>query len=126
HVWRSGERPEEALPQVLSRVRHIHIRDCLGPGPRPGDPPMQACGRGEIDLMGYFKAMVDADYDGPVCLEVIGAREGEIWVELPRSARDAVVRVDGEAAVRIEDGHLVTLWPVQDSLREDVVFRIGD
>lgn len=63
---------------------------------------------------------------GPGTLDVIGAREGEIWVELPRSARDAVVRVDGEAAVRIEDGHLVTLWPVQDSLREDVVFRIGD
>lgn len=63
---------------------------------------------------------------GPGTLEVIGAREGEIWVELPRSARDAVVLVDGEDAVRIEDGHLVTLWPVQDSLREDVVFRIGD
>jgi len=63
---------------------------------------------------------------GPGTLDVIGAREGEIWVELPRSARDAVVRVDGEAAVRIEDGHLVTLWPVQDSLREDVVIRIGN
>ena len=62
---------------------------------------------------------------GPGTLEVIGAREGEIWVELPRSARDAVVRVDGEAAVRIEDGHLVILWPVLDSMREDVVFRIG-
>ncbi len=63
---------------------------------------------------------------GPGTLEVIGAREGEIWVELPRSIRDAVVRVDGEAAVRIEDGRLAILWPVLDSLRGDMVFRIGD
>ncbi|MDP2470589.1 MAG: zf-HC2 domain-containing protein [Candidatus Palauibacterales bacterium] len=61
----------------------------------------------------------------PGMLEVIGAREGEIWVELPRSVRDAVVLVDGEAAVRIEGGRLVILWPVLDSLRGDVVFRIG-
>ena len=62
---------------------------------------------------------------GPGTLEVIGDTEGEIWVELPRSVRDAVVEVDGEAAVRIEDGQLVILWPVMDSLRGDVVFRIG-
>jgi anti-sigma factor RsiW len=63
---------------------------------------------------------------GPGMLEVIGSREGEIWVELPRSAGDAVVQVDGEDAVRIENGRLVILWPVLDSLRGDVVFRIGD
>ena len=33
---------------------------------------MQACGRGDIDLIGYFRAMVRAHYDGPVCREVIG------------------------------------------------------
>jgi sugar phosphate isomerase/epimerase len=73
HIHRAGEVPAEALPQVLSRVRHIHIRDCKGPGPRPGDPADQACGRGDIDLMAYCKAMVDGGYDGPVSLEVIGA-----------------------------------------------------
>ncbi len=72
HIYRAGELPEQALPQVVSRVKHIHIRDCKGPGPAPGAPAMQACGRGDIDLMGYFKALVDADYQGPVCLEVIG------------------------------------------------------
>jgi len=75
HIWRAGERPEEALPQVISRVRHIHIRDCKGPGPNPGLPQMQACGRGDIDLMGYFKALTDTGYDGPVCLEVIGPEQ---------------------------------------------------
>ena len=72
HIYRAGERPEEALPQVISRVKHIHIRDCKGPGPSPGTPQLQACGRGDIDLFGYFKALTDAKYQGPVCLEVIG------------------------------------------------------
>ena len=72
HIWRAGEKPEEALPQVISRVKHIHIRDCKGPGPNPGLPALQACGRGDIDLVGYFKALVSTGYQGPVCLEVIG------------------------------------------------------
>jgi sugar phosphate isomerase/epimerase len=78
HIHRAAERPEEALPAVLRRVKHIHIRDCRGPGPSPGEPKDQACGRGEIDLMGYFRAMVRGGYDGPVCLEVIGAGKYEL------------------------------------------------
>ena len=78
HIHRAGENPAEALPAVLSRVRHIHIRDCVGPGPSPGEPCDQACGRGEIDLAGYCKAMVDGNYDGPVCLEVIGAGDYDL------------------------------------------------
>ncbi|MFO7899576.1 MAG: sugar phosphate isomerase/epimerase [Planctomycetota bacterium] len=73
HIHRAGENPAEALPEVLDRVRHVHIRDCKGPGPSPGAPRDQACGRGDIDLWGYFKAMVDGGYDGPVDLEIIGA-----------------------------------------------------
>ena len=73
HIWRAGEDPAVALPAVISRVKHVHIRDCKGRQPAPGEPPMQACGRGDIDLFGYFKAMVEGNYDGPVCLEIIGA-----------------------------------------------------
>jgi len=73
HVHRGGEVPAEALKQVVSRVKHVHIRDCQGPGPTPGPAPLQACGRGDIDLMAYCKVLVDAGYDGPVNLEVIGA-----------------------------------------------------
>ena len=72
HIYRAGENPADALPAVISRVRHVHIRDCKGRQQNPGLPPMQACGRGDIDLIGYFRAMVRAHYDGPVCLEVIG------------------------------------------------------
>lgn len=90
HIIRAGENPAEALPKIASGVKHIHIRDCKLPDPDaeppvmpdgrpapkgvipPGPPAMQACGRGDIDLMGYFKALAAVDYDGPVCLEVIG------------------------------------------------------
>lgn len=75
HIHRAGENPAIALPAVLSKMKHIHIRDCKGEGPSPGDPTNQACGRGDIDLYGYFKAMVDQKYDGPVCLEVIGPEQ---------------------------------------------------
>ncbi len=73
HIHRCGELPRVALEQVLSRVKHVHIRDCAGPGPSPGTPEMQACGRGDIDLLGYCRVLVEAGYDGPVNLEVIGA-----------------------------------------------------
>jgi sugar phosphate isomerase/epimerase len=72
HIYRSGENPEEALPQVLDRVKHIHIRDCIERVGSPGTPTNQACGRGNIDLFAYCKAMVDGGYRGPVDLEVIG------------------------------------------------------
>jgi len=80
HIYRAGEDPAQALPAVLSRVKHVHIRDCKGRGPGPGDPCNQACGRGDIDLFGYCRAMATGKYDGPVCLEVIGAGN----YELPR------------------------------------------
>ncbi len=75
HIHRAGEKPEDALASVVSRMGHVHIRDCKGDGPSPGAPADQACGRGNINLYGYFKALVDAGYDGPVCLEVIGPEQ---------------------------------------------------
>jgi len=78
HVHRAGETPADALRQVISRVKHVHIRDCAGPGPSPGPPELQACGRGDVDLMAYCQVMADAGYDGPVNLEVIGACEYEL------------------------------------------------
>jgi len=73
HIHRAGEVPKEAIAQVVQYMKHVHIRDCKGPGPSPGTIDLQACGKGEIDLFGYFKELVDAGYDGPVDLEVIGA-----------------------------------------------------
>ncbi len=75
HIWRAGEKPEESLAAVVSRMGHVHIRDCKGAGPSPGAPADQACGRGDINLYSYLKALVDAGYEGPVSLEVIGPEQ---------------------------------------------------
>ncbi len=73
HIYRSGEQPEDALPKVINKVKHIHIRDCLGRQHGPGAPANQACGRGDIDLYSYLAVLTEHNYDGPVNLEVIGA-----------------------------------------------------
>jgi sugar phosphate isomerase/epimerase len=75
HIHRAGENPVEALDAVVSRIKHVHIRDCKGRQQGPGDPPMQANGRGDIDLVGYIRVLHEAGYSGPVNLEVIGAKE---------------------------------------------------
>jgi len=78
HIYRAGEDPVEALKPVISRVKHIHIRDCVPREGGPGAPELQACGRGNIDLFGYVKVLADAGYDGPVDLEIIGAGQYEL------------------------------------------------
>lgn len=78
HIHRAGEVPKDALRQVVRRVKHVHIRDCKGVGPSPGTPELQACGRGDIDLAGYCRVLVEAGYAGPVNLEIIGAGDYEL------------------------------------------------
>mgnify|MGYP001161247896 CR=1 FL=1 len=94
HIHRAGENPVEAIAAVVSRVKHVHIRDCEGKfqtqasdadgqqfdtvvtGHRaPGKPEMQANGRGDIDLVGYIAVLHQNGYTGPLNLEVIGAKE---------------------------------------------------
>ncbi|TVY08193.1 sugar phosphate isomerase/epimerase family protein [Paenibacillus cremeus] len=88
HIYRANENPEEALPAVLSRVKHVHIRDCKGRQQGPGPIELQACGRGDINLYGYCKAMVDGDYNGPVVLEVIGAKPENSLAQISIVAAD--------------------------------------
>jgi sugar phosphate isomerase/epimerase len=78
HIHRAGENPVEAIAQVVSRIKHVHIRDCRGRQRSPGAPEDQANGRGEIDLLGYIRVLHEHGYDGPVDLEVIGAKEYEL------------------------------------------------
>jgi len=75
HIHRANENPVEAIEQVVSRIRHVHIRDCRGRQQGPGKPEDQANGRGDIDLLGYIRVLHDHGYRGPVDLEVIGARD---------------------------------------------------
>ena len=78
HIHRAGENTVEALTAVISRVKHVHIRDCAVPEGGPGDPELQACGRGDIDLFGYVSALHESGLDVAPSLEVIGADEYEL------------------------------------------------
>jgi len=75
HIYRAGEDPVEAISAVISRVRHVHIRDCKGRQQGPGKPEDQANGRGDIDLVGYLRVLHENGYTGPLDLEIIGAKE---------------------------------------------------
>ena len=72
HIFRCGEAPEDALASVVSYMKHVHIRDCVGRSPGPGSPFQQICGAGDINLYGYFEALVKSGYDGACNLEIIG------------------------------------------------------
>jgi len=74
HIHRANENPVEAIAAVVSRIKHVHVRDCKGRQQGPGEPNMQANGRGDIDLVGYFRVLHENGYTGPVNLEVIGTK----------------------------------------------------
>lgn len=78
HIYRANEDPVEALAAVIHRIRHVHIRDCRGRQQGPGAPEFQANGRGEIDLLSYFRVLHENGYTGPVNLEIIGAKDYEL------------------------------------------------
>ncbi len=75
HIYRAGENPVEAIAAVISRVKHVHIRDCKGRQQGPGKPEDQTNGRGDIDLVGYIRVLHEHGYTGPLDLEIIGAKE---------------------------------------------------
>ena len=75
HIHRAGENPVEAIKAVVSRVKHVHIRDCKGRQQGPGCPEDQANGRGDIDLLGYVRVLHEAGYNGTLDLEIIGAKQ---------------------------------------------------
>lgn len=78
HIHRADENPVEAIRAVISRVKHVHIRDCKGRQEGPGRPEDQANGRGDIDLIGYVRVLHENGYDGPLNLEVIGAKDYDV------------------------------------------------
>ncbi len=78
HIYRAGENPVEAIQAVIHRVKHVHIRDCKGRQMNPGKPEDQANGRGDIDLIGYVRALHQAGYTGPLDLEIIGAKDRSV------------------------------------------------
>ena len=74
----AGENPVDALKAVISRVKHVHIRDCVVSEGGPGAPELQACGRGNIDLAGYIAVLHEAGIQVSANLEIIGAQDYEL------------------------------------------------
>jgi len=81
HIYRANENPVEAIAAVISRVRHVHIRDCKGRQQGPGAPHDQANGRGDIDLVGYVRVLHENRYAGPLDLEIIGTKAQSYTLE---------------------------------------------
>lgn len=75
HIYRANEDPVDAVKAVISRIKHLHIRDCKGRQQGPGRPEDQANGRGDINLVGFISMLHEHGYSGPLNLEVIGAKE---------------------------------------------------
>jgi sugar phosphate isomerase/epimerase len=74
HIHRAGEEAVDVLRAVFPYVGHVHIRDCKGRQFSPGKPEDQANGRGDVDLLGFFRLLHQAHYAGACDLEVIGAK----------------------------------------------------
>lgn len=81
HIHRANENPVDAIEAVVSRIKHVHIRDCKGRQQGPGEPYDQANGRGDIDLVGYIRVLHENGYTGPLDLEVIGTKAKEYTLE---------------------------------------------
>jgi len=61
----------------------------------------------------------------PGRIEVTGQGDGEIWIDLPKSAVEASVEVDGESVILKEGDQLRMMQPATDSLFGDILFRVG-
>lgn len=75
HIHRAGENAVDTIKMVMPYVKNIHIRDCKGRQQGPGKAELQANGRGDIDLVNFFRVLHENAYPGPVDLEVIGAKD---------------------------------------------------
>jgi sugar phosphate isomerase/epimerase len=78
HLHRAGEDVAEAARAFgqAGAIAHSHFRDCPTRTERgPGTPEQQVCGRGEVDVPGVLRALASAGYQGPLSLEVIGAKQ---------------------------------------------------
>jgi sugar phosphate isomerase/epimerase len=76
HLARADEDPALVAPRWGDKIITSHFRDCPTrvPGP-PGTPEQQIPGRGALDLVRILGSLKEIGYDGPVNLEVIGAKD---------------------------------------------------
>lgn len=78
HLFRANEEPQEVARLWGSRIVTSHFRDCASREQRVGPPETQIPGRGNVDIPATLRALRDIAYDGPLNLEVIGAKDYEL------------------------------------------------
>jgi sugar phosphate isomerase/epimerase len=75
HLFRADEDPAKVAGTWAERIATSHFRDCASRDRVVGPPETQIPGRGIVDIPGTLHALRDVGYNGPLNLEVIGARE---------------------------------------------------
>jgi len=75
HLFRADEDPAEIAHRWGSRILTSHFRDCASRERQVGPPPTQIPGRGIVDIPATLAALHSVGYDGPLNLEVIGAKD---------------------------------------------------
>lgn len=75
HLFRADEEPAEIARRWGRKILTSHFRDCASRERQVGPPPTQIPGRGIVDIPGTLAALRGVGYDGPLNLEVIGAKD---------------------------------------------------
>jgi L-ribulose-5-phosphate 3-epimerase len=71
-IYFAGVAPEDDVGYALKRLGHVHLKDKRGGKGIPDFPPL---GDGELDVAGLLRRLRNAEYSGPVSMEI----EFEDW-----------------------------------------------
>jgi L-ribulose-5-phosphate 3-epimerase len=78
NVWFYGAtRAADDLPAIVERVAHVHLKDVRG---APGTWDFPALGEGDVDFGRVLEIVREADYAGPLSVEL--EFQGEPWPPL--------------------------------------------
>ena len=64
HIHRAGENPSEAIAAVMSRVKHVHIRDCKGMQSGPASLKIKRMVVATSTCLGFVRVLHEHGYDG--------------------------------------------------------------
>jgi sugar phosphate isomerase/epimerase len=103
HCHGAEVRPEEIAATPRRRLVYAHVNDAKpGPAAAIQDADRLIPGEGAIDLVGWFRALAQAGFDGCVAPEVLGPRlRGMTTLEAARACRDGALEAMRRAGVAV-------------------------
>jgi len=66
-IFYAGVRPEEDIKNVLDKITHLHLKDHIG---GKGVYTFPALGDGDVNFFLIFSLLRDANYQGPISVEI--------------------------------------------------------